>query len=210
MLSISAQGLPAEADFVDNGNGSAQVSWVPGPGTAGAYDWTFTVTDDGMPPLSVFRDGDVDRDDDIDRKTLLASLDELMRPRSRAIPPMSTRIATSPCWMRARRPSTAHVPGAPPNRQVRLAPVPPAGRPPAALVCRNREGGRHTSRPGWCAGLRESPASAPKGGHALTQPLAAVPETPSVFAQESARLERGTSPNVVYKGRPGLIMCRRG
>jgi hypothetical protein len=50
-LSFSVDNLPADASFVDAGNGSAQMSWTPG--AADNYQLTVSVADDGDPPCSV-------------------------------------------------------------------------------------------------------------------------------------------------------------
>lgn len=45
---ISASPLPTGASFVDNGNGSAQLSWTPGFNQAGVYPVTFIATDGSL------------------------------------------------------------------------------------------------------------------------------------------------------------------
>ncbi len=51
-LALAATNLPAGAALTDNGDGTAGFSWTPGTGQTGSYDATFTVTDDGVPPMS--------------------------------------------------------------------------------------------------------------------------------------------------------------
>jgi hypothetical protein len=51
-LSFSAEDLPQGASFVDNGDGTAQFAWTPETGSQGEYPVTFTVADDGDPPLT--------------------------------------------------------------------------------------------------------------------------------------------------------------
>ena len=51
-LQFSASGLPTGAQLVDNGDGTAQLSWIPDFNQAGSYQLTVTVTDDGTPPAS--------------------------------------------------------------------------------------------------------------------------------------------------------------
>jgi hypothetical protein len=51
-LSFTAAGLPAGASFTDNGDGTAQLAWMPGFDQAGNFPVSFTVTDDGSPVAS--------------------------------------------------------------------------------------------------------------------------------------------------------------
>jgi hypothetical protein len=68
---LTADELPAGASFADNGDGTGDFSWKPGTGAQGTYRVTFSATVSGCPSactsmsvlLSVFREGDVDRDD---------------------------------------------------------------------------------------------------------------------------------------------------
>ncbi|MCP5092574.1 MAG: DUF5011 domain-containing protein, partial [Gammaproteobacteria bacterium] len=43
-------GLPAGANLVDNGNGTAQFSWTPDLSQVGSHSIQFNATDDGLPP----------------------------------------------------------------------------------------------------------------------------------------------------------------
>jgi hypothetical protein len=49
-LRFAATGLPGGAEFLDHRDGTAELSWLPGSGTAGEYPVAFRVTDDGVPP----------------------------------------------------------------------------------------------------------------------------------------------------------------
>ena len=51
-LSFTASGAPANASFVDNGDGTATFSWMPLPTQVGSINVTFTVTDNGIPPMN--------------------------------------------------------------------------------------------------------------------------------------------------------------
>jgi hypothetical protein len=55
-LHFSVSGLPEGAEFVDHGDGTAELSWLPVAAAAGDYPVTFTVTDDGVPPESASAD----------------------------------------------------------------------------------------------------------------------------------------------------------
>ncbi|MCM8857906.1 MAG: putative Ig domain-containing protein [Candidatus Thiodiazotropha sp.] len=48
-LSFSIEGLPGAARFMDNGDGTAMISWTPVEGDAGEYTVVCTVMDEGMP-----------------------------------------------------------------------------------------------------------------------------------------------------------------
>lgn len=48
-LRCDAVGLPAGASFVDNGDGSAELSWLPGADQVGRYGVIVTVYDSGLP-----------------------------------------------------------------------------------------------------------------------------------------------------------------
>ncbi|MCB2229095.1 right-handed parallel beta-helix repeat-containing protein [bacterium] len=47
-VSISADGLPTGATFVDSGNGAASLDWIPGYSQHGSYELLFFVTDDSL------------------------------------------------------------------------------------------------------------------------------------------------------------------
>jgi hypothetical protein len=51
-LSFAGANLPTGANLVNNGNGSATLSWTPGFSQAGSFPMTVTVTDAGTPPQS--------------------------------------------------------------------------------------------------------------------------------------------------------------
>jgi hypothetical protein len=51
-LRFSVAGMPDGADFVDNGDGTAELSWLPPEGFTGRYQVMFTVRDDGNPEES--------------------------------------------------------------------------------------------------------------------------------------------------------------
>jgi hypothetical protein len=48
-LVFAAGDLPSTASFADGGDGSAELSWTPGPGQVGDFALTVTVTDSGVP-----------------------------------------------------------------------------------------------------------------------------------------------------------------
>ena len=49
MLTYQADGLPVDAEFIDNGDGTATFSWEPDDDHIDSYDVTFTVADNGIP-----------------------------------------------------------------------------------------------------------------------------------------------------------------
>ena len=51
-LSFSMDGLPDGASFMDRGDGTADLSWIPAPEQSGAHALTCRVTDAGAPPAS--------------------------------------------------------------------------------------------------------------------------------------------------------------
>lgn len=51
-LALSAANLPNGASLTDNGDGTASFSWTPGANQTGSFNATFSVTDDGVPPMS--------------------------------------------------------------------------------------------------------------------------------------------------------------
>jgi len=51
-LTFTAEGQPSGAEFVDHGDGTAELSWLPSADQTGDYPVVFTVTDDGTPPES--------------------------------------------------------------------------------------------------------------------------------------------------------------
>jgi hypothetical protein len=51
-LGFSAEGTPAGSSFVDYGDGTAELTWIPAAGQVGSFEMLFTVTDDGVPPES--------------------------------------------------------------------------------------------------------------------------------------------------------------
>ncbi|MCP5058661.1 MAG: tandem-95 repeat protein [bacterium] len=51
-LALAATGLPNGATLTDNGDGTASFSWTPAANQTGATNATFSVTDDGVPPMS--------------------------------------------------------------------------------------------------------------------------------------------------------------
>jgi hypothetical protein len=55
-LRFSVVGMPDGADFVDNGDGTAELSWLPPAGYTGRYEVMFTVRDDGNPEESASQD----------------------------------------------------------------------------------------------------------------------------------------------------------
>ncbi|MCP5059064.1 MAG: tandem-95 repeat protein [bacterium] len=66
-LSLTAGNLPTGASFVDGGNGTATFSWMPDFAQAGNNSVTFTVADNGSPPLS-------------DSETIVISVGDVNRP----------------------------------------------------------------------------------------------------------------------------------
>jgi len=51
-LSFSVKGLPQGAEFLDRGDGTAELMWQPPADLTGNFEVVFTVTDDGNPPES--------------------------------------------------------------------------------------------------------------------------------------------------------------
>jgi hypothetical protein len=85
LLAYTVDGLPAGAELIDNGDGTAQFNWLPSTGQAGEYPVSFTLTDTGVPSLADTEAilitvaagsgcggiiGDLDGDCDVDRDDL--------------------------------------------------------------------------------------------------------------------------------------------
>ena len=51
-VSVSLSGMPANATFTDNGDGTGTFDWTPAEGDVGNHMMTFTATDDGNPNLT--------------------------------------------------------------------------------------------------------------------------------------------------------------
>jgi hypothetical protein len=51
-LRFEIAGMPAGMVLTDNGDGTAECNWLPGPDQVGNHPLTFTVSDDGPPPAS--------------------------------------------------------------------------------------------------------------------------------------------------------------